>query len=427
MAKYEFQRSRGTHGFGGEVWGEEFAKTDATGRFELDQLTDDMNYMFVIETTDQSRAIVHDIRAGRTDIVIHMPPRADLRINAVRNADGIWRDGEQPYASVRITMTAAKPESFSHEFSTNFPFKIDDIGVTAEFRGIPIDLNPDAGLQYIGVTLGNSNWSQRVPINLTGETLVEFELPKNQRAEDSRQVDVEVKYPHCILDVEDLKTRPLSDVVAAFNRDALQSPNGCLQPPITEKETFDAIATSLTDAHVSDAFKAVLKEITESRQLPPNVYFRRFTRFDDEQQMHEVWWVRLVVESEEGRVYSVPVRTTAMKSRPYTQMERQQNASGGLTLINRFVSYFAEPPNILLAKEFPKDAVDRLVNSAETSIKAKNTEAFQSLFDWNGVSDETRAFVKSEFAMLADSTIHSVKVTPRNFGGELVHWSAYQH
>ncbi|MDA1232617.1 MAG: M56 family metallopeptidase, partial [Planctomycetota bacterium] len=230
--------------------------------------------------------------------------------------------------------------------------------------------------------------------------------------------DVELKYPHCILNIDDLKERSLAEAIVTFNSEALKSPLGQRQPPITEQETRDAIAKFVEPDYVPDSVKAVFREIATTGTLPANVYFRRFTRFDDEQQMHGVWWVRLVVESKEPPIYSVPVRTTAMKSRPYTQMERQQNAEDGVTLINRFVSYFAELPNILLLAEFPKAAIDRLVSSAETSIKAKDLEAFQSLFEWNGVSDSTRAFVKSEFAMLTGSTIHSIKVTPRNFRGE---------
>ncbi len=237
--------------------------------------------------------------------------------------------------------------------------------------------------------------------------------------------EVEIRYPHCIVE-KNRSERSLIDAIVQFNQSSLDSPIGAWQPPITEQETRDAIEKSIGEPNVEEPVRRQLREILKSGILQSNVYFRRFTRLDDKRQMHEVWWVRLVVETQGGPVYSVVVRTTAMKSRPYTQMERQQNA-GSLMLINRFVSYFDEPPNILLLREFPKDAVDSLVKSADASIKAKDVKLYLSLFDWNGVSDSTRDFVKTEFEVLTGSTIHSIKVAPRNFRGELIHWSAYQH
>ncbi len=256
----------------------------------------------------------------------------------------------------------------------------------------------------------------------TAETNVADEnTPANQ------DVDVPVKYPFCVVEVKNLQSRSLEEAVTVFNREAQESPTGRWQPPITEQGTLDAIAKYIELEHIPEPPKETLREILKTKTLPPNTYFRRFTRLDDEQQMQGVWWVRLVVKVDAPTVYSVPVRTTPLFTRPYTQMERQQNAEQGLTLINRFVSYFVEPPNILLKKEFSREAMDRLIGRFEKGIKQKDVEGLKELFNWQDTSGSTSDFVTAELRMLFLSEIHSVKIEPKTLRGNLIHWSAYQH
>ncbi len=244
---------------------------------------------------------------------------------------------------------------------------------------------------------------------------------------NDKDEEIQVKYPYCVVKVDDLEPRSLAEAVAAFNKEAKESPTGALQPPITEQETLAAIAKFIELEHVDDPAKATLREISKTKSLPVNAYFRRFTRFDDEQQMHGVWWVRLVVEGKDPPDYSVPVRTTPVFTRPYTQMERQQNAEKGLTLINRFVSYFEVQPNIRLKEAFAQEAMDRLIGIAKKAIEAKDLAAMKKLFHWQDVSDSTREFVSSELQMLFKATIQSIKIEPRTLNGNLIHWSAFQH
>ena len=244
---------------------------------------------------------------------------------------------------------------------------------------------------------------------------------------NDKDEEIQVKYPYCVVKVDDLEPRSLAEAVAAFNKEAKESPTGALQPPITEQETLAAIAKFIELEHVDDPAKATLREISKTKSLPVNAYFRRFTRFDDEQQMHGVWWVRLVVEGKDPPDYSVPVRTTPVFTRPYTQMERQQNAEKGLTLINRFVSYFEVQPNIRLKEAFAQEAMDRLIGIAKKAIEAKDLAAMKELFHWQDVSDSTREFVSSELQMLFKATIHSIKIEPTTLNGILIHWSAFQH
>ncbi len=249
----------------------------------------------------------------------------------------------------------------------------------------------------------------------------------DKNSADEKDEEIQLKYPYCVVVVDDLKPRSLAEAVAAFNKDAKESPTGALQPPITEQETLAAIAKFTELEHVEEPTKATLREIAKTKSLPVNAYFRRFTRFDDEQQMRGVWWVRLVVEGKDPPDYSVPVRTTQVFARPYTQMERQQNAEPGLALINRFVSYFEEQPNIRLKEAFAQEAMDRLIGVAKKGIEAKDLDVMKELFHWQDVSDSTREFVSSELQMLFKATIHSIKIEPRTLNGNLIHWSAFQH
>ncbi|MCA9216999.1 MAG: M56 family metallopeptidase, partial [Planctomycetales bacterium] len=234
------------------------------------------------------------------------------------------------------------------------------------------------------------------------------------------------KHPYCVVDVDNLKPRSLDSAIDDFNLAAQQSPIGMRQEPISMEETLGAIAVSIQRLETPDTTKQILRQIVASKELPSNVYFRRFTRFDDEEQMHGVWWVRLIVEGNQQPVYSVLIRKERIFSRPYTQMERQQIAQQGVTLINRFSSYFQAVPNVLLLAAFPEASIKKITDSVGSAIKAGDFDAFASSFEWKDVSETTRAFVKSEFDFLTKATVHSIKVTPRNFRGKLLHWSAFQ-
>ena len=233
------------------------------------------------------------------------------------------------------------------------------------------------------------------------------------------------KYPYCVLAVDNLKPRSLAEAISAFNKESQESPIGVLQSPINEQETLAAVSEFVTLEHVPEPTKATFREIVNSKTLPANAYFRRFTRLDDEQQMHGVWWVRLFVEGKEPPVYSVPVRAVSIFARPYSQPERKQNVEG-LTLINRFASYFEEPPTIAMKEAFPQVAIDRLKNAFRKAINANDLDGAKELYHWQGVSDSTSDFATSELKMLLKASALSIKIEPRTLDGKLIHWSAYQ-
>ena len=235
--------------------------------------------------------------------------------------------------------------------------------------------------------------------------------------------EVEIKYPYCVVE-DQVKPRSLADAVAAFNLEAKQSPTGVVQRPISEPETLAAIAKSLNEPSLNESLKTVLSEIVNTKTLPEKAYFRRFTRFDDEQQMHGVWWVRLCIEGDNPVLYSVPVRTTHLYARPYSQLERQQNSEQGVTLINRRSSYFEEPPTIQLGEELPQPAVAQLITSMKKGLADKSTDDLKALFDWDGAV--LPEFAESELQMLINATVHSMKVEPVRLSGNLLHWSGFR-
>ncbi len=183
-----------------------------------------------------------------------------------------------------------------------------------------------------------------------------------------------------------------------------------------------------------EGVRTQLEQILKSGELPSNVYFRRFTRFDDGKQMQNVWWVRLVVETGNGPVYTVSVRTTSLSARPYTQMERQQNASENLTLLNRVSTYVDEakfrnmPSDVFISMNIPKvrdSEIDRFLEKAEAALRSSDLNALLAFHSWRETSDATREFVTAELNRLLSGTVHDVWYSPRE-GHEVTTWSAWQ-
>ncbi len=254
------------------------------------------------------------------------------------------------------------------------------------------------------------------------------QIPKRRFDADVAFGDFEIRrYPHCVPNNNNLISRPLVDAIAAFNQTSKESPTGVLQRPITEQETRDAVAKFAAESHVPEEVRTQLEQILKSGELPANAYFRRFTRFDDGKQMQDVWWVRLVVETGTGPVYSVPVRTTSLSARPYTQMERQQNAADGLTLINRVASYYEEPPIVVQPSELPAASVETLIKRTQDAIKAEDDAAIGSLFESTGASETQRVFAVSELKAFSKARVHSIRVNSLKRKGELRTWSAWQY
>jgi beta-lactamase regulating signal transducer with metallopeptidase domain len=439
--------SRGPHlnasyysvGSGDNEWlGQQIETTTPDGRYEIDQLNDDSQYMITIQGPDGSRMFLSNLTAGQSDRRIGLPERRDLAIKVTGDTSSLpLRDGK-PFVVIRqefMMRMSASGHGSSNSLGADIPLELNDGGGSAVFNGLIIDPTSEAKFAEVVVQLGyGEEWKKIVPINPAGITEVVFNLPAKVGADIPAAVNdvqppgssnVLIRYPYCVVETENLPTR-LTESIVAFNLTSQESPTGVLQPPITEPETRDAIAKFAAESHVPEAVQMQLNEILKSGELPSNVYFRRFTRFDDGKQTQGVWWVRLVVETGNGPVYSVPVRSTSLFARPYTQMERQQNADG-LTLINRVVSYYEEPPLVVQPSDLPAAFVETLIRKTQDAIKAEDDTAIRSLFESTGASETQLEFAVSELKAISKARVHSIKVSPLKLKGELRTWSAWQY
>lgn len=381
----------------GGWFGQRIATTNTDGRFELDQLNDDSQYMLVIQGPNGSRLVLSDLGAGQVDREITLPERRDLMITVTGDTSPLTlRDGK-PFVVIRqrVAMRTATGHGSSAPLGADMPLELNANGGSATYEGLILDPQADPNSAEVEVSLGYGNdFKKTVHIEPQGDTKVTFQLPpakldaaERKPDEDEKSLvsaDVPIRYPHCVLEIDNLSQRPLVDAIAEFNRTSLESPTGVVQLPITEQETREAITKFAAEKHVPEAVRAQLEEILKSGTLPSNAYFRRFTRFDDGRQMQGVWWVRLVVETKEGPVYSVPVRSQSLFTRPYTQLERRQNAGDGLTLLNRVASYYETPPVHVSSKlRTIRSAEDGIVLRAGTSTVIEHSSRMRAIRDFD--------------------------------------------
>ena len=419
--------------------GERLTSTDDDGKYLLSELNDGSQYLMIIEGADGSRVALSDLVAGQTDRRITLPKRRDLIISVTGDVSSLPQRDGKPFVSVRqhISMRTTVGSGSSGSFGGDIPLELNDAGGSATYRGLIEDpqTNPDSA--EVEISLGYSDELKKIiHIESEGETRVTFDLPPAKQEAvgsmpfDEKTIDPElrvpIRYPFCVVETENIQPRSLNDAISSFNLTSQESPTGVRQPRITEQEAREAIAKFAAEKHVPEGVRTQLEQILKSGELSSNVYFRRFTRFDDGKQVQDVWWVRLIVETDNGPVYSVPVRTTSLFARPYTQMERQQNADG-LTLINRVASYYEEPPVVVQPSDLPAASIKTLITRTEDAIKAEDDTAIGTLFESTGASETQREFAVSELKAISKAKVHSIKVSPLKLKGDLRTWSAWQY
>ena len=134
-----------------------------------------------------------------------------------------------------------------------------------------------------------------------------------------------------------------------------------------------------------------------------------------------------MIETGEPTVASVPIRMDYLWSRPFTQMERKHHAQRGVTLINRFSSYYESLPKKGPVADIPDELIGQLTKAAKEVLASKQLDDLSLLFVWRRTTEATRQFAQPEFEMLFQSEIHSISFQPRSLIGNVIHWSAYQH
>lgn len=173
-------KSRGYSGGDKGFWGKVVATTNDQGEFELNQLRDGSDYLFLIEGADESRVIVHQIEAGKESLQIKFPPRRDLLITVTGDMSQLPQRRGEPYAVIRQRIRVRRPGGGTYGDLVGEDISIEptEQGGKAIFRGLPVDLNSEAVEEQVEVSLGYSRTlKQKVSVNPDAITEVHFELP----------------------------------------------------------------------------------------------------------------------------------------------------------------------------------------------------------------------------------------------------------
>jgi hypothetical protein len=183
--RYELRpegRGAGYSGRGKGFWGKTMSVTDEAGRFVLDQMRDGSHYLFVVETADKARAVVHHLRAGEEDVRITVPKRRDVVVTVTGDLSEIPRRRGKPFVAVRqrVPFQSTPGQRYRDLIGEDALLEQAEGRHTATIRGLAVDLSPDAEEQEVEVSLGyGSKHKKTVKLNLDGVTRVEFDLAKD--------------------------------------------------------------------------------------------------------------------------------------------------------------------------------------------------------------------------------------------------------
>ncbi len=437
--------------------GSQYGSTNESGEIVLSlppgecalQVLPEYKTAYVFVDDDSLRCIVEKGKKNRFEISLQRAVEVEVRVIDAESEQPVagadlwvlhgdrperrthkWRSFEQPNI-VRQAVTKSDEDGIIQTYFAPGKYSIGlcdyftppGYAPTAIADAVPVEFKAGEK-QVVTLKLKRIEPQAAVPEKnqATSPALADPENDLSEAYAEARQL-----YPNGIISKDQRSFRSLRETIEQFNLTSKESPTGVSQPPITEQETREAMAKFAAEKHVPEGVRTQLEQILKSGELPSNVYFRRFTRFDDGKQMQNVWWVRLVVETRNGPVYSVPVRTTSLSARPYTQMERQQNAADGITLIGRVASYYEEPPVVIQPSDLPEASVETLIRKTQEAIKAEDDTAIGSLFESAGASETQIEFAVSELKSLSKAKVHSIKVGPLRLKGELRTWSAWQY
>lgn len=213
--------------------------TDSLGRFDLDALSDDSSYVMLVEAMDSNRAVVADIQAGTRDAQIVLPERHDLVVSIKGDLEELPKRNGKPYLTFYQRFNVQWDDQVVGTLLTNYATIEPSVeGGRAIFRGLAIDLRPDADSQQVEVMLGqDENTKQIVEIARDSDraTLVEFDLTQSDNPTTEKtavgEIDVTNKdRPElhgerpATPEAEDDKREPIGDVLGKpLYRDEIRS------------------------------------------------------------------------------------------------------------------------------------------------------------------------------------------------------------
>ncbi len=236
-------------------------------------------------------------------------------------------------------------------------------------------------------------------------------------------------------------TRSLEEAVKAVNEQAAEWPETRGLGPLTEDEAIQAlkrlsrrkpppVEKSYGLPGLSDEEFRGLKRIVETRRLPKEVILRQFVRYDDGTCVEHGWWVRLVLMRAEKCPFSLTVREQSVFRRPYTQKEREfhgeMRRTGAIPTMGRLVAYFDEDPKFGAVREFSAEKAHRLAEAVKKAVQGGKAEDFLKSYDWEGVDEATRTWVREEAEQLSKRRLSGVSVEARRYSGRLENWRGFQ-
>lgn len=188
--KFELREDGREQGYGNDgdgFWGQTLFKADATGRFKLDQLSTGSRYLFIVEAVDGARAIVTDLQAGQEGVQIVLPRRRDLLVRISGDVSKLTKRKGKPFVSVRQPISMVMPDHRRGDLIGD-DLELEPVVENGKtilqgiFRGLAVDLSPDAEKQMVDVSLGYDHQTKKsVELNLTGGTAVEFTLQEAEK------------------------------------------------------------------------------------------------------------------------------------------------------------------------------------------------------------------------------------------------------
>lgn len=183
--RYELRPEGRGAGYSGRdrgFWGKTMTVTDEAGRFVLDQMRDGSHYLFVVETADKARAVVHDLQAGKEDVRITVPKRRDVIVTVTGEFGQIPQRSGRPFVAVRqrILFHPTPGQRYRDLIGDDAFFEQTKEGGKAVLRGLAVDLNPEVEEQEVEVSLGNrAAHVKDVKLSTEQVTRVEFDLTKS--------------------------------------------------------------------------------------------------------------------------------------------------------------------------------------------------------------------------------------------------------
>jgi hypothetical protein len=125
------------------------ATTDGSGRFTLDQLASSAQYLFVVETADSARMLVHDLRAGLQDVELQAPERQDLHVRIIGDLSRLQKRKGKPFIMVRQDVEVEKNSRHTALIGEDVFVTPTEEGGTAEYLGlVPGTVTVTAGNHY---------------------------------------------------------------------------------------------------------------------------------------------------------------------------------------------------------------------------------------------------------------------------------------